>query len=101
MKYTSNFYTMKQFRKVDDPAVVSLQNRINDLKFLEDNEFMNTVVGTNTLGRTSLSNFYSGGKDEYLSKVKQFLSSDVLDFLLMLRLKVATFKHYLILNWIS
>lgn len=81
----------KQVRQADDPAVVSLQNRINDLKFLKDNEFMNTVVGANALGRTSLSNFYSGGKDEYLSKVKQFLSSDVLQTLIDAKAKGATF----------
>ena len=81
----------KQVRQADDPAVVSLQNRINDLKFLKDNEFMDSVVGANTLGRTSFSNFYSGGKDEYLSKVKQFLSSDVIQTLIDAKAKWATF----------
>lgn len=81
----------KQIAQPNDPMVLSLNDRLDELKFLKDNEYMNTVVGTNTLGRTSLSNFYSGWKDDYLAKLRKFLSSDTLQNLIDAKSKWATF----------
>ena len=81
----------KPTRTETDPAVASLITRLADIKFLKDDPFLTTVVGTNSLWRTSLSNFYSGWKDEYLSKVKQFFASDVLQSLIDAKAKGATF----------
>ena len=73
------------------PALQPLVDKLTTLNTISNDPYLKTAVGTNTFGRTSFSNFATGGKDNFLAEVANILDTQVLDTLIAAKAGGATF----------
>lgn len=67
------------------------KSNIEQVSSLLGDSYLNTAVGPNTLARTSLTNFVTGGKDNFIAGVEQLRSQLNLDKLIQSKAQGATF----------
>lgn len=73
------------------PQLQPLVDKLTLLEKISTDTYLSSAVGTNSLGRTSFSNFATGGKDIFLSNVASLLDTQVLDNLIQAKANGATF----------
>lgn len=72
------------------PTAVAKSN-IDLITGLQNDSYLSTAVGPNTLARTSFSNIVTGGKDNFIAGVEQLKSQLSLDSLINAKARGATF----------
>jgi len=72
-------------------AKAQAQNNINLISGLASDKYLNTAVGPNTLARTSFTNVFTGGKNNFIAGIEQLRSQLTLDSLVNAKARGATF----------
>jgi hypothetical protein len=62
-----------------------LQTKATDLGNAKNDEYLNTAVGINPIGRISFSSLWNGGKKDFLATVKQLTDQETMGTLLALK----------------
>lgn len=72
-------------------VAAGIQNKVAQVSNLVSDKYLSTAVGSNTLARTSFSNFATGGKDNFIAGIEQLRSELSLDSLVNAKANGATF----------
>lgn len=96
-KYLVDSNTGETIREIDGGTVGSplqtaaAKGNIDLISGLARDNYLRTAVGPNPLARTSVSNFFTGGKNDFVAGVEQLRSQLTLDSLINAKAKGATF----------